>query len=248
MLFIMTSTSAFADSLKVGATGDQIKAIQAKLADLGYFNEVATGYYGKVTEKAVLAFQTANGITPDGNVGAETYGKLFPGKPLAITATQPSTNENGQLLDWWTQASEIFTIGTKAKVTDVSTGKVFYIIRTYGKNHADCEAATKSDTSIIKDLWGGNWSWDRRPVVITIGDTKIAASIAAMPHAGLDSKDANKYISSRSGGYGRGQNLDKIKNNNMNGVIDVHFLNSRTHNTNKIDNKHQAAVLKAAGK
>jgi hypothetical protein len=68
-----------------------------------------------------------------------------------------------------------------------------------------------------------------------------------MPHAGVDKAPANNYISSRSGGYGRGANLDKIKSNGMSGVIDVHFLNSRTHGTNRVDGKHQAA-LKAAAK
>ena len=70
--------------------------------------------------------------------------------------------------------------------------------------------------------------------------------MAAMPHAGVDKSPANKFISSRSGGYGRGANLDKIKNNGMSGVVDVHFLNSRTHGTNKVDAKHQKAVKEAA--
>ena len=76
--------------------------------------------------------------------------------------------------------------------------------------------------------------------------TEDSSIDGAMPHAGVDKSPADKYISSRSGGYGRGANLDKIKNNGMSGVVDVHFLNSRTHNTNKVDKKHQACVKEAA--
>ena len=70
--------------------------------------------------------------------------------------------------------------------------------------------------------------------------------MAAMPHAGVDSQPANKILNKRSQGYGRGYNLDKIKNNGMDGVFDVHFLNSRTHGTNRVDANHQKAVRKAA--
>jgi len=65
-------------------------------------------------------------------------------------------------------------------------------------------------------------------------------------HAGVDSAPANTYVKSRSGGYGAGDNLDSVKNNNMNGVFDVHFLNSKTHGTNRVDENHQKAVREAA--
>lgn len=162
--------------------------------------------------------------------------------------TTVKKSKGATALDWWTQASKIFRIGTTAKVTDVRTGKSFNIKRTYGYNHADCETLTSKDTKIMKAIWGGSWSWERRPVVVTVAGRRIAASIAAMPHAGVDSKPANIKVASRSGGFGRGDNLDKVKNNSMSGVFDVHFLHSRTHATNRVDGKHQAAVKKAVGK
>ena len=70
--------------------------------------------------------------------------------------------------------------------------------------------------------------------------------MTAMPHAGVDSEPANTYVSQRSGGYSRGLNLDKIKDNGMSGHVDVHFLNSKTHGSNKVDAKHQAAIKEAA--
>ena len=152
----------------------------------------------------------------------------------------------GELLDWWTSASKIFSIGSTAKVIDIDTGKSFYVIRTYGHNHADVEAKSKEDTEIIKDIWGG-FNWDRRAVIVEIDGRRIAASMTAMPHAGVDSEPTGKIVSGRSGGFGTGENLDKIKGNGMNGHMDIHFLNSTRHKDGASDRDHQEMVKKAAG-
>ncbi len=237
VVVLCTSSVTFADVLKNGSRGEEVKKLQTELKKKGYFTAGVTGYFGSLTEAAVRKFQTNSKLAVDGVVGVKTSKALF--------GTSGTSSGKVELLDWWTGASKVFKIGMTAKVTDVRTGKTFNIVRTYGGNHADCEAKTTSDSKKIKEIWGG-WSWTRRPVVLEVDGRKIAASIAAMPHAGVDSSPANKTISSRSGGYGKGANLDKIKNNGMSGVIDVHFLNSRTHGTNKVDSKHQAAVKEAA--
>jgi hypothetical protein len=238
VVMLFASSVTFADVLKNGSNGVEVKELQSKLKQKGYFTGEVTGYYGSKTEDAVKKFQTKSKLTSDGVAGAGTIKALF--------GTTKTSSKKVELLDWWTGASKVFKIGMAAKVTDVKTGKTFNIVRTYGGNHADCEAKTAADAQKIKQIWGGSWSWVRRPVIVEVNGRRIAASIAAMPHAGMDKSPANKYISSRSGGYGRGANLDKIKNNGMSGVIDVHFLNSRTHGTNKVDSKHQAAVRAAA--
>jgi peptidoglycan hydrolase-like protein with peptidoglycan-binding domain len=171
-------------------------------------------------------------------------------KPAVATKTPEKTTvkkseSKVELLDWWKQASKVFKIGSVATVTDIKTGKTFKIVRTYGTNHADVEAYSAKDSNTIKEIWGG-WSWTRRPVIVEVNDRKLAASMTAMPHAGVDSKPANTYVSQRSGGYSRGTNLDKIKNNGMSGHMDVHFLNSKTHGSNRVDSKHQAAIKQAA--
>ncbi|KUO72390.1 MAG: hypothetical protein APF77_06075 [Clostridia bacterium BRH_c25] len=151
-----------------------------------------------------------------------------------------------EVLDWWTEANKVFARGSNAKVIDVRTGKSFNIKRTYGGNHADCETLTKEDTKIMKEIWGDSFNWSRRPVIVEINGRLLAASMAGMPHAGLDSKPTNAVVSGRSQGYGRGVNLDAVKNNNMDGHFDIHFKNSRTHGTNKVDAAHQKAIKEAA--
>ncbi|KUO74700.1 MAG: hypothetical protein APF77_03685 [Clostridia bacterium BRH_c25] len=237
VVMLFTTTVTFADVLKNGSRGEGVKKLQTELKKKGYFTAGVTGYFGSLTEAAVKRFQAASKLAVDGVVGANTTKALF--------GAAGTSSGKVELLDWWSGASKVFKIGMTAKVTDVRTGKTFNIVRTYGGNHADCEAKTTADSNKIKEIWGG-WSWTRRPVVIEVSGRKIAASIAAMPHAGVDGAPASKTVSSRSGGYGKGANLDKIKNNGMSGVIDVHFLNSRTHGTNKVDKNHQAAVKEAA--
>lgn len=152
----------------------------------------------------------------------------------------------GKLTEW-SQADSIIPRGTIIKVTDLYTGKAFIIKRTYGTNHVDGEALTTADSNIIKSIWGG-FSWERRPVIVKVNGQYLAASMSAMPHAGIDSADTEVMVNSRSDGYGRGVNLDAVKGNGMDGVIDIHFYKSTRHLDNKSDPKHQAAVLAASGK
>jgi hypothetical protein len=132
-----------------------------------------------------------------------------------------------------------------ATVTDVDTGKTFQVKRTFGYNHADVESLTKNDSAIIREIWNG-WGWDRRAVVVQVGDQIIAGSMTAMPHAGVDSEPAEKVVNNRSDNYGRGVNLDAVKGNGASGVMDIHFLNSRTHSTNTLQKSQQDMVKKAS--
>lgn len=60
-----------------GDFDDSIYEIQSELAELGYFNDDATGYYGDLTESAVADFQTQNGLEPTGKVDELTYAAIF---------------------------------------------------------------------------------------------------------------------------------------------------------------------------
>ncbi|MFZ5351650.1 MAG: peptidoglycan-binding domain-containing protein [Bacillota bacterium] len=253
-VFLLTSlTVVYADGiLKKGDRGDEVTKLQSFLKEQGFFDEEATGYFGEVTEAAVMAFQKEYSIEADGIVGPLTLEALIAAGYDGSTfeeSTSAVSSEGVEMLDWYKEVNkDAFKLNTIATVTDLWTGKQYKIVRTYGHNHADCETLTAEDTAIMKEIWGGKWSWERRPSIIEVDGRKIAASIAGMPHAGLDSKPANKTVSNRSAGYGKGMNLDKVKDNDMSGHFDVHFLNSRTHSTNRVDKKHQEMVKKAAGK
>ena len=58
-------------SLKKGSKGDAVKLIQAKI------DAYVDGDFGPKTEKAVKAWQSANGLLADGIVGPKTWGRMF---------------------------------------------------------------------------------------------------------------------------------------------------------------------------
>jgi peptidoglycan hydrolase-like protein with peptidoglycan-binding domain len=59
--------------LKQGASGEVVKQLQSALKDLGYDAGAVDGKFGAQTERAVKAFQKAQGITVDGVVGDITW-------------------------------------------------------------------------------------------------------------------------------------------------------------------------------
>ncbi len=153
----------------------------------------------------------------------------------------------GEYLDWWSEAQYVLPVGSKFEIIDFYTGKSFMAKRTTGSNHADAETLTLNDTERMKEIWGGNFSWARRPIIIKYNDRKIAASASSLPHAGNDETPGGIHTSWRSGDYGAGYNLDWVKGNGIDGVFDIHFTNSTRHMDNQTDSQHQENIKIAAG-
>ena len=224
--------------LKKGASGNAVSYIQQKLKEAGFYSSIIDGDFGAGTEKALKAFQKSEGISADGVLGPGTMAKL---QSIVQSASRGGSSNIQKL--YWESANKIWSRDFgHAVIIDYETGKSFNVVRTGGTNHADVETASAADTRILKEIYGGSFSWDRRAVIVVVNGKRLAASMAGMPHAGRDDKPNRAYVSGRSGGYGYGENLDGIKGNNMDGVIDVHFLGSRTHDTNRVDSKHQAQI------
>ena len=64
-------------TMEEGAEGEQVKAIQKRLRELGYLKSAADGDFGTETKAALIAFQTANRLTADGKATAATLSKLY---------------------------------------------------------------------------------------------------------------------------------------------------------------------------
>ncbi len=85
MAVILIPMSAFAaeryEILKLGdrdESGDKyVYDLQKALKEKGYFNVKPTGYYGNITQNAVIAFQRDEGIRVDGKAGPEVRKHLF---------------------------------------------------------------------------------------------------------------------------------------------------------------------------
>lgn len=62
--------------LKQGSQGNEVKEVQRRLKQWGYYKGAVDGIYGQGTLSAVKAFQKKNGLTADGIVGKATYAAL----------------------------------------------------------------------------------------------------------------------------------------------------------------------------
>lgn len=64
----------FARNMQKGSFGEDVKQLQQALAHLDLYptTEKFDGIFGKITKTAVIKFQTAHGLLPDGIVGAKT--------------------------------------------------------------------------------------------------------------------------------------------------------------------------------
>ena len=79
-----------------GSSGEEVRALQQMLIDLGYLKGDADGIFGNQTEKAVRRFQWKNGLKADGLAGTRTRSALASAKggnsaPAAETAAQVQT-------------------------------------------------------------------------------------------------------------------------------------------------------------
>ena len=61
---------------KIGSTGSEVSEIQSRLKEWGYYSGAVDGIFGTATKNAVIKFQKANGLTPDGIVGSKTLAAM----------------------------------------------------------------------------------------------------------------------------------------------------------------------------
>lgn len=62
--------------LRQGASGGEVKELQRRLKEWGYYSGAVDGVYGKGTVEAVKKFQSKNGLTADGIAGRSTFEAL----------------------------------------------------------------------------------------------------------------------------------------------------------------------------
>ena len=62
--------------LKQGASGGEVKELQRRLKQWGYYSGAVDGIYGKGTTEAVKYFQRKNGLVADGIAGKATFEAL----------------------------------------------------------------------------------------------------------------------------------------------------------------------------
>ena len=216
----------------MGSSGTAVRNLVQELINQGFYSGAVTSSYTTEVEAAVKAFQTAKGLTVDGVAGSATQHKLFNTVPVGTAdgSDMSFVIYPAEKIDWFKGGiQELWPRGANVKVYDVKTGIVWWAHRWAGANHADIEPLTAADTARLCTIYGVSKAsdiasknlWQRRPCLITIGTHTYACSLFGVPH---------------NSGAG------DISNNNMNGQICLHFTNSKTHTSKKVDSYHKAAI------
>ncbi len=91
-----TAVAVDAAVLRQGSTGSEVKEVQRRLKQWGYYSGSVDGVFGAGTKKAVIAFQKKNGLTADGIVGKSTYAALGMNDSYnALNGKSPSSSGSG---------------------------------------------------------------------------------------------------------------------------------------------------------
>ena len=75
LVLCLSSLTVFSLS-KFGSQSEEVRQIQTKLKNWGYYEGQIDGIFGSETKKAVIAFQKKNGLTADGIAGKNTLAAM----------------------------------------------------------------------------------------------------------------------------------------------------------------------------
>ncbi len=86
-LYIPQQTWQNETTIETGLTTTQIRSVQTKLKNWGYYTGSVDGIYGAKTKAAVIKFQKKNGLSADGIVGSQTA------KAMGLNLSGQSNND-----------------------------------------------------------------------------------------------------------------------------------------------------------
>lgn len=217
-----------------------------QMLKIGYYNPVTTVNYrvsaGQTVWELAQKYKTSIDSIIRSNYMKVNY--LMPGqivtiplnstqtvKPVGVTMLKKKRTMYYGDIYTWDNGRRLFTVGTKAVIKDVATGRTWNIRYYGGSNHSDIEPLTSTDTNIMYKTFGYKWSWvNKRPVVVIFYQGGIryqmAASLIGMPHA-----DDSTHIAG----------------NGMAGHCCLYFYNAVGHSKPEIDPVSQSNVLRANG-
>ena len=234
----------FKGTMRLRSVGEDVKALQQVLKTLGYYGTRPDGIFNANTASAVRTFQFDYGMAVDGIVNERLVKKinavaasLRPLKRTDDTVTPVEVAKGVAKADavaksvfhtdavkiQWSAVNSAWRPGKVLTVTDVETGISIDLKRTGGIHHADVEPLTPEDTKKLKDIFGGSWSWARRPFVAQLSYLTAAASLCGMPHGD-----------------------DAVSDNEVSGHFCIYFFESTDDNGYGIMDKAHAKAIDSA--
>ena len=189
-------------TLQLNSNSTDVKKLQQRLDELGFYTGNITGNFGEKTRDAVIAFQKAAGLTADGIAGKRTLEAINAKAATASSSSVSTDKKAGNVLyanfyNW----RKNYANGQYCTVYDFKTG-YSWTLRILSKDaHMDAEPLTAEDTAIMNKAFGGKTTWTPKAVWVTFSDGKTyLGTTHNTPH--------DTYT---------------IKNNNFDGHVCVHF-------------------------
>ncbi|NHA69830.1 murein L,D-transpeptidase [Phycicoccus sp. CMS6Z-2] len=132
--------------MRYGDSGRDVRALQYRLTDLGFWLSHRDSSFGQLTQQAVYAFQKSAGLTPDGVVGPKTRRALERG-----VTPKARLEGTGVEIDLSRQVLMLVRGGTVWRTLNTSTGSG----EQYESNGHTSTAYTPTGTfSVFRDVDG----------------------------------------------------------------------------------------------
>ena len=147
-------------TLQRGSKGTKVEELQKNLIYLKYDPKGADGSFGTNTEKAVIAFQKANGLKPDGIVGPKTQAML-----------DKLVNEK-KIKDAKSKGTSIVVDGATLKCTNGSKSNKLKVPKSHGAKIQNKNEATIKDNKVnVNIMTFGQCRKTNKACIPVIGNT-----------------------------------------------------------------------------
>lgn len=194
-LSLLGTTSEALAALQEGDNSPEVIALQQRLQSLGYLKARASGYFGTLTKEAVIQFQKAKGLIPDGVVGPQTQAALAENTQLMMTQTTMSVRTTTRTNNTPTRtpnrartnqpqvsqrSNSFLSVGSRGQevqaLQEVLTGIGYYRGRVNGVFDANTEAAVRRFQQAKKLTVDGIVGSQTRAALPAVGGTSPNAS------------------------------------------------------------------------
>ena len=160
-------------SMRLGFQGDSVRSVQRRLKELGFYNGAIDGDFGEATDRAVRAFQKANGLSADGKVGEMTLKKLndknaktakqagvtADGKPTAKVTAKPTAKPTPKPTATPNLQKDYYLrLGSSGKKVETLQRRLIELGWLGGKVTGEFDAATEAAVRAFQEKTKGIWT------------------------------------------------------------------------------------------
>ncbi|MBD2096276.1 HEAT repeat domain-containing protein [Trichocoleus sp. FACHB-591] len=179
-------------TLQPGAQGPAVKQLQTTLKLLGYFDGAADGTYSPSTETAVLNFQKAIGLSPDGVAGPSTLSRLQELQSAKTEAPKPTPTPAQEAKSAGPQRSWLGWLVGVIAIAAIGTGILYSLLRASGQSKQPKTLASRNSST--PSLPGA----DTNPVEPSVSNphtpaVEVSSNGHSVPAIAVDGKQSEAF-------------------------------------------------------